>query len=431
MATTKYLSLLSNLSRIEIPFVKVTIGDYTFGVYSEKTILSIPSVNYSKKGIAFPNYVGSLQVKKINGTVNRYTLQLKYVVTSDNDPNFIDKVLSSVSDTRKIIFSYGDLSTPSFIYKEETAIILKSRTSVDFKSPSLIYTISAVSEVLSSLYGKYTFPATTDYPSSIIKSLLWDSNDSWGLQELFYGMRNNRLLVESERLIADDDAPVFIEAKQNISLLDYLKFLVDNMVPSGVKQDIKSKESKNSFYSLVIVDDTEGKLGGPYFKVVKIDGNSNYNNNDDIYEITIGFPNDNNFILDFTIDDDESYSIFYKFNDSLVDSNYSTRINDNGEIYEEYTPIVGTNPKLYKPTSQTIAWWNKITNFPIKVTLVIKGLLKPAVLMSYVKLNVLFFGKQYVATGTYIITSQEDTINSSGFSTRLQLLRVDNTSNNY
>ena len=31
------VSLLSNLNRVEVPIVKVVIGDYTFGVYNKST----------------------------------------------------------------------------------------------------------------------------------------------------------------------------------------------------------------------------------------------------------------------------------------------------------------------------------------------------------------------------------------------------------
>lgn len=38
------------------------------------------------------------------------------------------------------------------------------------------------------------------------------------------------------------------------------------------------------------------------------------------------------------------------------------------------------------------SWWTQVTQFPIQATLVIKGLLRPAILMTYVRLNVVFYG---------------------------------------
>ena len=54
----------------------------------------------------------------------------------------------------------------------------------------------------------------------------------------------------------------------------------------------------------------------------------------------------------------------------------------------------------------------------------IRGLLKPAILMNYLKVNVWFYGRKHIASGYYIITSQTDNVGASGYSTTLELLRV-------
>lgn len=65
-----------------------------------------------------------------------------------------------------------------------------------------------------------------------------------------------------------------------------------------------------------------------------------------------------------------------------------------------------------------------MTQFPITATLTLKGLVRPTLLMDYIKVNVLFYGRKHIATGIYVITKQEDTINESGYRTTLTLLRV-------
>ncbi|MBQ6631706.1 MAG: hypothetical protein IJH55_06205, partial [Romboutsia sp.] len=57
-----------------------------------------------------------------------------------------------------------------------------------------------------------------------------------------------------------------------------------------------------------------------------------------------------------------------------------------------------------------------------KVTL--KGLINPAILMSYIKVNALFYGQRDMASGLYVVTQQNDSISGSGYSTELTLLRV-------
>ena len=44
--------------------------------------------------------------------------------------------------------------------------------------------------------------------------------------------------------------------------------------------------------------------------------------------------------------------------------------------------------------------------------------------MSYVKINVLFFGKKHIASGLYVVTKQQDNIDMSGYRTTLSIMRI-------
>ena len=65
-----------------------------------------------------------------------------------------------------------------------------------------------------------------------------------------------------------------------------------------------------------------------------------------------------------------------------------------------------------------------MTQYPITAQLTIKGLLRPSILMSYVKINTYFFGHKHISSGLYIITKQEDSISDQGYRTTLNLTRV-------
>lgn len=65
-----------------------------------------------------------------------------------------------------------------------------------------------------------------------------------------------------------------------------------------------------------------------------------------------------------------------------------------------------------------------MTSFPIKTTLKLKGLLKPTILMSYIYLDVRFYGQKHYSSGYYVITKQQDSISAQGFRTTLSLLKV-------
>ena len=133
-------SLLSPTVRIQIPWIKVTIGTFTFGAFSKVPASDKDDQDHywTTYNVQYPNFVQSLDITKINGQVNQYTLILKYPVTQTDDPNFFEKVFSSVSKTRKIVFSYGDISLPTYIYKDEEAIITDVNSQFNLLSPSII-----------------------------------------------------------------------------------------------------------------------------------------------------------------------------------------------------------------------------------------------------------------------------------------------------
>ncbi len=403
------INLLGTTSRVEVPIIGVKIGNYTFGVYN----------SYNKKTeedyyIINARFVDSLKVKKINGTVNQYTLVLKYPVTSVDDPNLLDKVFASVSDTRKISFSYGDASTPAFVYKEEEAIITKVKRRTDVSSSVKQYTISAVSSGVLNTIGSYNFQARKGVkPSDVIYEILY--SPKYGLTSIFYGM-SDRTKVEQLGLIDIRDAEIDLSAKYQMSVLDYLSYLVDMMKPL----DASSGLTKSTMFILVFEDDLSSGLNGPYFKVVP---SSKLKTKSTAYEIDVGFPSQN-VVTDWSVEDDETYAIYYKFSKELNVQEYSKRIDDNGNLVDVFAPAYAPKTNALVTSENIKTWWTKVTEFPIKATITFKGLLRPAVLMSYVRVKIYFWGQLDIDSGLYIVSSQEDSIDSRGFRTTLNLIRV-------
>ena len=411
--------LLGNEVRVQVPFVKVVIGSgnsaYTFGIFQSSTTTKRDNQGvYRVQNIQYPNYIQSLQVEKINGQVNTYTLTMKYAITQFNDPNFMEKVLSSVSQTRKITFSYGDLNAPAFVYRNEEAIITNVQNQIDLKSSCITYTITAVSSSNLSRVGAFNFPAINDQPSHVIWNIL-QNNAKYGLLDLFTGMRNLDL-VRQRGLIAGNDIKVPLQAKRNISILEYLQYLVKSMQSSPNNKDI---------YVFKVVDSVDEIFNGPYFKII----NSNDASSSlDCYSLDIGFDyQTNNAVTQFTIDNQEAYSIYYDYSKKLSTNEYVQRIDDNGTLSSIYAPIISSNNDQGVTYPQDENWWKNVTQYPISATLQIRGLLRPAILMSKIDIGVIFYGKLHVSTGSYIITQQTDTIDTSGFYTTLKLVRVGNS----
>lgn len=415
-------NLLGTSSRVETPSIGVKIGDrYVFGVYNTVDSLDSQRDYYHIN----PRFMKSLSIRKINGTVNQYTLKMEYPITQKDDPNLLDKVFSSVSGTRKISFSYGDLSVPSFAYKEEEAIItkVKKRTSVDRAVKS--YTVSAVSTGLLNAIGTWNFRKYSyKKPSEVIREIL--GIQKYGLLTVFSGMKDLEL-VDSLGLIDGSDECTEIEAKNSISILDYLKYLVEKMRPAGSSNGLIEKDGK--YYALIFHDDTTGPLYGPYFEVVNT---AKLKHDHTAYEIDVGYPSQN-VVTNWEVEDDETYSIYYDFASQLNTQETVQRLNDKGELETVFCPAFINDSAHFHAESDAKTWWTKVTEYPIKASITFKGLLRPAVLMTNVRVRILWYGVPDIDSGLYVVTAQEDNIDQNGFRTTLSLLRIggDDTYSDY
>jgi hypothetical protein len=344
-------------------------------------------------------------------------LSIEYPITQHDDPNFFEKVFSSVSRTRKIIFTYGDAETPAYVYKDEEAIITKVQQRFNLAGSSITYTVNAVSSAALTTDGSITVPSTGTpvKPSDEIKRL-FRTNKS--LQDTFTGMSAGTL----DMLIAGDDKAVPIDTKQNISALDYLNYLVGCMVPAGSGPGL-SKE----IYVMNIHDDSITSSNkalskkGPYFEVKKV---STVMEPGEAYEIDVGI-NTATIVRSFEIEQNENYSIYYEYQGKAHPDNYVRRINADGQWEDVYAPSKMMRENKYDVSVTDQVWWTKATQFPINATIQVQGLLRPATLMQYVKLNVIFpGGHKHLSSGIYIVTRQADSISPAGYATTLGLTRI-------
>lgn len=406
-------SLVSAQNRVESPFIIVKIGDYTFGQCSD-----ISNRNKMRQSgmVTFPNFMKSLRIIKINGSVNTYTLSMEYAITEVDDPNMLEKVFSTVSSTRKILISYGDWNAPSYIYKDEEALITKVLSNVDFQASKITYTLQCVSSALTLQAGTFSFPPRRAKPSDVIKELL--TNEAYGLTKVFTGM-SSMSKVNINSLLAGDDKVVNIEAKPGINILDYIGYLVSCMVSTSDS----GGAVKDANYFWAVYDDVNNDYGGTYFKVVKVASNVNFNLTGNTFEVDVGYPS-GNYVCSFLINTDDTWSILYEYSEKIKQPQHSYRINDAGQVESFLSPTITTDASKLKTTEASKTWWTQVTQYPITAMLTMKGLLRPSLLMSYVKVNAFFYGHKHISSGLYIITKQEDIVSETGYRTTLSLTRV-------
>lgn len=404
----KAANLVSIPTLVQSPFIIANIGGVTFGTFSG---------NY-RTNATYPNYMESMSVTKVNGTVNTYTLNFHYQVATGQDPNLLDKIFSRATKDRRIILQYGDWMAPNYIYKEEQCIITNVTTRLNMSSSSLDYTLQCTSDAIGLNSTQFNFPARNAKPSDVILQLL--SNSKYGLKDVFTGMRNKNVVL-SKNLIASNDKKVQLVAQNNTTILNYLNYLVGCMVDSKTPEENKLSTSK---YFLTINDDYNNDLGGTYFKVSEVSANAAVYNATDTYELDINYPGDN-FVTEFSLNNDQSWAILYEYAGDVKQEEYTYNIRDDGTIETLSSPSLLTSSLTNAKSAYKTQWWSYMTEFPITATLTLKGLTRPSMLMTYVKLNVWFAGGQkHISSGTYIITKQTDSITSAGYTTTLTLLRV-------
>lgn len=404
----KAANLVSIPTLVQSPFIIANIGGVTFGTFSG---------NY-RTNTTYPNYMESMSVTKVNGTVNTYTLNFHYQVATGQDPNLLDKIFSRATKDRRIILQYGDWMAPNYIYKEERCIITNVTTRLNMSSSSLDYTLQCTSDAIGLNSTQFNFPSRNAKPSDVILQLL--SNSKYGLKDVFTGMRSKNNVL-SKNLIASNDKKVQLVAQNNTTILDYLNYLVGCMVDNKTPEENKLSNSK---YFLTINDDYNNDLGGTYFKVSEVSADAAVYNATDTYELDINYPGDN-FVTEFSLNNDQSWAILYEYAGDVKQEEYTYNIRDDGTIETLSSPSLLTSSLTNGKSAYKTQWWSYMTEFPITATLTLKGLTRPSMLMTYVKLNVWFAGGQkHISSGTYIITKQTDAITSAGYTTTLTLLRV-------
>lgn len=415
----KSTNLLSYPSLVETPYIVLNVGGITFGTrYNKETT----KLGYK---IDYPNFMDSIEITKVNNSVNTYTISMTYQIEAGDDPNLLDKIFSRVGyGTIKI--SYGDLSSPQFLFRDEEALITKLTSAVDFSSSRIRYTLECTSTALNLLTSTTRQKAHHNTkPSKVIKEILYNSDVSESILNIFYGMKN-QMRVDSFGLIASDDQAVDIEAKPNIDVISYLNYLVTCMVPAG---DDPNSPLKSASYFFTIHDDVftdngqDEVLGGPYFTITKVDSKTKTLATKNTYEIDVGFPGDNQ-ITSFNIRDTNSWALLYNYAGAIPSQKYTYELDNEGHIVTISSPSIATSFDRNKMTNEQKDWWTKMTQFPITAEMTIKGLLKPVMLMTYIRVNALFYGQRHTASGLYVVTKQKDSVSGNGYKTTLSLTRI-------
>ena len=128
--------------------------------------------------------------------------------------------------------------------------------------------------------------------------------------------------------------------------------------------------------------------------------------------------------MSFSVNTDNSWQLLYNYSDKISTPTYTYDIDNQGHLVSSYSPSYAKSASMNKMTETQKTWWTNMTQFPISATLTLKGLVRPTILMTYIRVNALFYGQRHDTSGLYIITGQKDSISEQGYRTELALTRV-------
>lgn len=382
-------ALPATVNYVEAPYAKITLGGVSIGTY--------------KQG-SYPNYVTGLSVKKTNGSLNEYTINLIHQIAAGDNPNYIDNLISA-NGYNKIQIEYGDAQA-GIAYRDINALLIDVKSKFDFFNNCISYTLSATSSSAMSAVNRRNYASVTDKPSNIITNMLYETGE---LLDYFPAMKS-RDFVNSNNLIPSDDIEVAIDAVTNTTPLNYMNKLVSSM----------KSNSGDYIYYLNIND--EDNLGS-YFNIQQVKTKMTTSMFPLVYEVDINYPDENSLIYNFSVNTDYTWPLAYEYGGSFPSYDYN--ILNNGNLIARQS---GGNVKSTRVTDNRFLtdknWWTNVTEFPVTATLETKGLTSYLLLLNYIKVNVFYFGNKRDSSGIYIVTGQEDSLSGNGFRTKLDLLRV-------
>ena len=382
-------NLPSALSYVEAPYISINLGGIDIGTYHSGH---------------FPNYLNSINIKKTNGSLNEYIINLRHQIAPGDNPNYIDNLISA-NGYNKIKITYGDANA-GIEYNDVNALLVNAKSNFDFFNNAINYTLSATSSSVMSSVHRRNYPEVTARPSEIINKMLYQTGE---LLQYFPSMQS-QTFVNSHNLIPSTDQKVTISAMSNVVPLNYLNTLVGSMTPN----------TGDGIYYLSILDE---KDTGPYFKIEQINTSLTKSSFPLIYEVDINYPNENSLIYNFSVDSDYAWPLAYEYGGGF--SNYNYDVDSKGNIFSSKTSAVTKSTGSTKmANTMDKNWWTNVTEFPVSATLEVKGLTSYVMLLNYIKVNVFYFGNKLRSSGIYIVTGQEDSLSENGFRTRLSLLRV-------
>lgn len=417
--------LTKKLSAVPVyaQWVKFQVGNFALDT-SDPNQQYFVSLNYTKNG---------------SGKANSFTLMIAYEpkmsgnMINSQDINLIDKQLCIYDglskDKLKCWLQYGYGHTPDKLISPllEGMVI---DYSPELRDGILYYTITGYSSLIQAVEDTVTIDEMKNTrPTEAVKKAIEDhigvnaGDNNLGYEVQFApGTEGSDKVIESIPGVADKNLFEYVSQTLNMAEVD-----------GYVEDESKEEASKTRPYYIYDISETKDKK---IITIEKIDPKS-YNDEKMSNVVFEWGSKKNNFVRSWQPNIKGSVLLAQNYQYDKDQSQWG--IDDSGEPVETKNMLkpptsMVTNPDTPDATSidesTELTTWSKAIQYGYEATLIIQGIPCDIPIGMYIKVTPLLYGQPHHSAGVYMVTKSSDTIDSGGFQTQIDLIKVDTSSDN-
>lgn len=380
----------------------------TNSIYTTWVKFQISSLTIDSSSTTNDYFMHLENEKNGSGSANKFTLEIVFVPkildgTGVTDADIIDKQLAASGMECTITYGYSssdaNLQTVSY-----SGMMLDY--SVEIRDGALFYTITGISSVVKANEKLMTFDSKEQpaKPTDVFKEVVESELGPLGYK------------IDSGS--ANDDSETDIKGAQNVTVFQYLSMLMGMAKCSTDTEETPPEEV--STYSYIISD----KASDKNIKIIKLNPKQSQ-----VSVFTFNWMNPRESGSNIVIDFKTEFKGIMLLNRKYID--------ENGEDFKNITPlgeVVSTGLKTKnKPTDgkedtnsktqERVTWANAIQH-SYKATLTLVGIPCEVPIGTCITVNPLILGKAHHTKGKYMILKSTDQIDSGGFITTLELMKI-------
>ena len=406
--------LNNKLSSIPIyaSWVKFQVGNFALDT-SDPNQQFFVSLNYTKNG---------------SGKANSFTIMIAYEpkmsgnIVDTSDVNIIDKQLciydGNNKDKLKCWLQYGYGHGPDKLVSPILEGIVTDYTP-ELRDGILYYTITGYSSLIQAVEETITTDEMKNIrPTEAIKKVIEDNIGSNSKTNLGYvvqyapGTEGSDKVIETIPGVSDKNLFEYIEQTLNMAEVDGYS---------------NTNNTYKPFYIYNITETKEEKI----IMIEKVDPNNILDNK--ISNVVFEWSSqNNNFVKSWQPNIKGSVLLAQDYHYEKGVSEWG--IDDSGEIVENKNLLsspVAMNTDPDKPEASSIdevtslTEWSKAIQYSYEASLTIQGMPCDIPIGMFIKVIPLLYGKPHHSAGTYMIKKSSDTIDSGGFQTTIDLIKID------